>query len=372
MRAKVRAGCGKGPGVYRFWAAGEPIYVGRSRSLRTRLLSYFRAEAGSKGNLIASAAEDVDWTETPSEFDCHLTELRLIKQMRPHYNSALKDDRDYVFIRVGPGPAPRLILSRAPTPYGPFRSPTRVSEAIRRLSDILQLRTSADSTPLINPRQVEMFDEAPRHPRCLRGQIGLCMAPCAGRVEMGAYRERLRAAERFLLGDEQGILQELRAKMTEASGRLEFERAGVFRDRLLKLEALAESLNFLRESLERLTFVYAVPGVEGKDTLYFVRGGRVLGRAPRVRGARQAEQAAALAAELLEPVTPPASGDEMDEIKVVASWFRARPLELTRTLGVSDFLADVRQWPEAATPPLQKTEAIPFPEAGLPGERRSA
>ena len=365
LRQKVRSGCGKSPGVYRWICRGEPIYVGRSRSLRQRLLSYFRAPDGSKAALIVAAADDLVWEETSSEFESHLTELRLIKQIRPARNRALKDDRDYVFIKVGPGPAPRLLLTRQPTPYGPFRSPWRVADAIRRLSDILQLRTSPESTPLLDPRQQPLFP-VPRRPLCLRGQIGLCSAPCAGGVPFDEYARRIDRARSFLLGRETELLDDLRSRMTEASRRMEFERASVYRDRLAELEALSRALASLRESLEQLTFVYAVPGLDGRDRLYFLKGGRVLGDIPRCRGSKQIERARELAARLLGPIAPPGSGDEMDEIRVVAGWFRAHPEELGRTLSPEAFLEDPRRWPSGEAPPAAP---IPLPEAASLSER---
>jgi len=365
LRKKVRAGCRRGPGVYRWLCQGESIYVGRSKSLRSRLLSYFRAPEGSKSSHIVAAADDVVWEETPSEFACHLAELRLIKQIRPSYNRLLKDDRDYVFIKVGAGPAPKLVVTPQPTPYGPFRSPWRVADAVRRLSDLLQLRTSPDTTPMLDPRQQELFTVA-RRPLCLRGQIGLCAAPCAGRVSFDDYGARLDKAREFLLGRETALLEDLRAKMREASSRMEFERASVFRDRLVELEALAQALSSLRESLERLTFVYAVEGVEGRDMVYFIKGGRVLGSLPRRRGHRQAAQAVELAEQLGGPVVPPGSGDEMDEIRVVASWFRAHPEELGRAMPAEVFLADPKTWPEVSA--VEGPE-VALPEVGLARER---
>lgn len=365
LRQKVREGCGNLPGVYRWLCRGEPVYIGRSRALRTRLLSYFRAEEGSKSSLVVAAADDLIWEETPSEFASHLAELRLIKQIRPSYNRALKDDRDYVFIKIGPGPAPRLVVTPQPTPYGPFRSPRRVAESVRRLSDILQLRTSPESMPLLDPRQQHLF-LVDRRPQCLRGQIGLCAAPCAGRVPFDDYARRLDKARKFLLGHETELIDDLRAKMREASSRMEFERASVYRDRLIEIEGLARALGSLRESLDKLTFVYAVPGLGGRDMLYFVRGGRVVGSSPRCRGHRQVEQAVELARLLLERAPPPGSGDEMDEIRVVASWFRGHPEELSRTVTAAEFLRDPRAWPEgSAAPP---TVVIDLPDVGLPGE----
>ncbi len=366
LRQKVREGCGNLPGVYRWLCRGEPVYIGRSRTLRTRLLSYFRADEGSKSSLVVAASDDLIWEETPSEFASHLAELRLIKEIRPSYNRALKDDRDYVFIKVGPGPAPRLVVTPQPTPYGPFRSPRRVTEAVRRLSDILQLRTSPESMKLLDPRQQDLFNVA-RRPQCLRGQIGLCAAPCAGRAPFDEYALRLEKARQFLLGRETALIDDLRAKMREASLRMEFERASVYRDRLVEIEGLARALGSLRESLDKLTFVYAVPGRDGhSDLLYFVRGGRVIGTLPRCRGHRQVAAAEELAQRLLERAPPPGSGDEMDEIRVVASWFRARPEELARTRSAHEFLRDPRAWPEVAEAP--RVIVIDLPEVGLPGE----
>ncbi|MCS6900675.1 MAG: UvrB/UvrC motif-containing protein [Myxococcales bacterium] len=359
LRRKVRSSCGKSPGVYRWLCRGEPIYVGRSRSLRQRLLSYFRAPEGSKAALIVAAADDLVWEETSSEFESHLTELRLIKQIRPARNWALKNDRDYVFIKVGLGPAPRLTLSREPTPYGPFRSPRRVADALRRLSDILQLRTSPETTPLLDPRQLPLFS-IPRRPLCLRGEIGFCSAPCAGGISFSDYAHRIDRARQFLLGQETELLDDLRSRMREASQRMEFERASVYRDRLKELEALSHALSSLRESLDRLTFVYAVPGIDGRDRLYFLKGGRVFGDLPRCRDPRQIERARELAAQLLGPISPPASGDEMDEIRVVAGWFRTHPEELGRTMPPDTFLQDPKRWPSS-------TPEFSAPRVALPG-----
>lgn len=351
LRRKVRASCPHNPGVYRWLHEGEPIYIGRSRSLRRRLLGYFRAPRGSKSAWIVAAADDLFWEETSSEFESHLVELRLIKEIRPSFNRALKEDHEYTFIQIGPGSAPRLLLTTEPTPYGPFRSPQRVEDIIRRLSDFLRLRTSPDTALL--------GSEVRRQP-CLRGQLGRCMAPCTGVVDLAEYGQRIEKAKNFLLGREADLLEDLRFRMREAALRMEFERASVYRDRLWELEELSKMLGTLRESLEKLTFVYAVSGVDGQDRLYFIRGGRVLGVLPKVRGKRQVQRARELAFQLVEPILPPRCGDEMDEIRVIASWFRAHPRELLRTMSVEAFLAAPRQWPsdrEGVSP----SGNIPFP-----------
>lgn len=323
LRLKIRQRCEDKPGVYRFLCQEQVIYVGRSKNVRTRLLSYFRADYGEKAQRIVASATDVSWEYTPSEFESHLTELRLIKALQPHYNSALKYDLDYVFVHIGEGIAPRLVISEEPSGFGPFRSPRVVEEAVRKLSDVLQLRTSPDTTPLFAAPQEHL------HPRCLRGQIGLCSAPCAGRVTPAEYKERLTAASQFLSGKKTTILKELEQKMKEAAQRQEFERAAIFRDRAAVLSSLARTLSTLRDSLRWLTFVYEVPGDDARTTLFFLHGGRVLGRVEKQEAS--SAKAKELLSQLQSPPKAPKSAAEMDEIKVVANWFNSHPKELRRT-----------------------------------------
>jgi excinuclease ABC subunit C len=333
LKSQVVETCEPKPGVYRFSCAGQTIYIGRSKSLRARLLSYFRAERGQKAFTIARSADALSWEYTASEFASHLAELDLIKEFRPTYNWALKDEDEYVFVRVGEGPAPRLVLSREPDGYGPFRSPRRIEAALRRLSDLLGLRTSPDSVPLF-----ALGESSGREPRCMRGQLGLCAAPCAGRADLLVYAEKLDAARRFLSGDEPGLIVSLQTKMREAAARLEFERAALYRDRAEELSALYTELRAWREELDWLTLVYAVPGEARRDRLYFLHGGRVVHSMARPRRAAEWARAREHASSLLAPVRAPQSGREVDEIKVVASWFRSHPEEIERAQKPSVFV----------------------------------
>ena len=331
LRERVVAECAPRPGVYRFYCQDEVIYVGRSKSVRARLLSYFRAEHGDKAQKIVSVSTRVEWEYTPSEFESHLAELYLIKKERPHFNRVMNYDLEYVFVGVSAGLAPKLLISTEPIGYGPFRSSRIVEEAVRRLSDVLQLRTSAESTPLFEELQPALS------PRCLRGQIGLCAAPCAGRAVLSEYRERLALAEKFLAGKKTTLLTELLQKMREAAGKLEFERAAVFRDRAAALEGLTQTLLSQRDSLRWLTFVYAVPNAQTERTLFFIRGGRVLGKAAPQEAARLKE----LGELLLKKAPAPKNATEMDEIRVLANWFHAHPEEKKRTQKPEVFLQDL-------------------------------
>jgi len=129
MRGVVREGAQDRPGVYRMMSPdGEVVYVGKSKKVRTRLLSYFRcAYPEDKGARILREATSIDWEYTPSEFAALLTELRLIKRLRPRFNVAMKRDaRHYAFIKLSCGAVPKLLVVRGAGSedggvyYGPF------------------------------------------------------------------------------------------------------------------------------------------------------------------------------------------------------------------------------------------------------------
>ena len=194
MRATVCAGTADRPGIYRMIAEdGEVLYVGKSKQLRTRLLSYFRcAYPEEKGGRILRAAHSIEWEYTPSEFGALLRELRLIKQFRPRYNVAMKrDGRHYAFIKVTRGTAPKLLVVRGggtddhSVYYGPFFGAQRVSEAVRELNDALGLRDCALERSMMFSDQQEIFSLLPRTPGCIRFEIKRCLGPCIGACSEG-------------------------------------------------------------------------------------------------------------------------------------------------------------------------------------------
>ena len=233
MRAAVRAEARDVPGVYRMCSPdGEVIYVGKSKRLRTRLLSYFRASyPKDKGARILREAATLTWEPLPSEFAALLQELRYIKALRPRYNVAMKRDARYhAFVRITNGPAPMLEVVRgagddeAGTYYGPFRGAIQLEEAIRELNDVLGLRDCAPGLPMRYAEQLPRDGSWPRTPGCLRHEIGKCLGPCIGAVQEAEYLERFGAARAFLEGRAEAPLVPLRARMTAASEALEFAR----------------------------------------------------------------------------------------------------------------------------------------------------
>ena len=343
MRAMVRADASDRPGVYRMVAEdGEVVYVGKSKRVRTRLLSYFRcAYPEDKGARIVREAHRIEWEYTPSEFAALLTELRLIKRFRPRLNVQMKrDGLHYAFIKLTRGAAPKLHVVRGPGSedggvyYGPFHGAQRVGEAVRELSDVLGLRDCSLDRRMIFADQRELF-VLPRTPGCIRHEVRKCLGPCVGACTVAEYDERVALARAFLDGTDDGPLHALRTEMERCSARLEFERAAAYRDKLRRLESLREQFARLRFAVETLSFVYTVPGHEGDDRVYLVRRGRVRheSTAPSTTAERRA--LTRRVRELFDDDertggTVPAH--EIDELLLLSAWFRRHPDELGRTV----------------------------------------
>jgi excinuclease ABC subunit C len=351
MRAHVRANAKDRPGVYRMLSPdGEIVYVGKSKKLRTRLMSYFRCSPEEKGARIVREACRIEWEYTPSEFAALLEELRLIKRFRPRLNVAMKRDaRHFAFIKVTRGIAPKLAVVRgagaddAQIYYGPFHGAQRVTEAVRELNDALGLRDCRLDQPMHFADQPELFQLMPRTPGCIRYEIRKCLGPCVGGCTAGQYDERVGLVRGFLDGADDGPMHRLRGEMEEASQLMEFERAAVLRDKLQRLEGLREQFIRFRFAVETLSFVYTVPGHDGDDRVYLIRRGRVRGEYAMPRS----EQERTRLLEMVESVFNPSDRDvaqvpahEVDELLLLSSWFRRFPGELSRSRPARSFVAE--------------------------------
>jgi excinuclease ABC subunit C len=343
MRERVKADAADRPGVYRMIAAGgEVVYVGKSKRIRSRLLSYFRASFPlDKGARILREAESIEWEYTPSEFAALLAELRHIKSHRPRFNVAMKrDDRNYCFIKITRPPAPKLVVVRgaghdeSSAYYGPFQGAVRVNEALRELNDVLGLRDCGLDQKMHFADQEDLFQTFVRTPGCIRYEVKKCIGPCVGGCTVGQYDERMGMARDFLDGTDNGPIEFLKSEMELASSQLLYERAAVLRDKVHRLEQLRQQFNRLHFAVESLSFVYNVPGFEGDDRVYLIRRGRVRAE---VTAPRTANQAAELL-DLIDSVYTPAEREtaripthEIDELLLLSSWFKRFPNELSHT-----------------------------------------
>jgi excinuclease ABC subunit C len=343
MRSHVRDNAADRPGVYRMISSdGEIVYVGKSKRIRSRLMSYFRCDYPSdKGARILRDAEKIEWDYVPSEFAALIEELRLIKRFRPRFNVAMKrDGRNYCFIKITKGPAPKLVVVRGPGHddssiyYGPFVGAMGVGEAVRELNDVLGLRDCAMDQPMHFADQAELFTTFPRTPGCIRYEVKKCLGPCVGGCSVQQYEDRFKLARAFLDGADDGPLEHLKREMDAASERLEYERAATLRDKFKRLEALRTQFGRLRFAVETLSFVYNVPGHDGDDRVYLIRRGRVRAETAMPKTAEDATALLGLIDGVytpLERMTGQIPTHEIDELLLLSSWFRRFPSELERT-----------------------------------------
>jgi excinuclease ABC subunit C len=343
LRDRVRKLAENRPAVYRMLGPNdEVIYVGKSVSLRTRLLSYFRADRGAKATDIVSHTRRILWDYVPNELASLLTEMRLIQRWRPIFNVEHKRDRDYCFIKLTRDEAPRLlvtpqVIGDGAEYYGPFRGRAMVRDVLREVADALELRDCAPSVRLRFADQMDLF--APEHtPKCIRGDLKKCLAPCAGRCTRSEYDGRVLEARRFLTGDVQKPLAVLNQRMQVAAERMNFEYAAQLRDRAYKLEEARYELMAARSTIEALTFLYRVPGYNGEDRFYVIKRGAIKLDVAAPRSADEGVRLRVEAAKLLTKrdyrtsVTP----EEVAEVLLVAKWFRTKPLELENVIRVED------------------------------------
>ncbi|MGP8135621.1 MAG: excinuclease ABC subunit UvrC [Thermoplasmata archaeon] len=219
------------PGVYLFRSAGGGVvYVGKARSLRRRVLDHLRARIEKDGSIVAQSAS-VEFVPTSTEREALLLEASLVKQYQPPLNVLLKDDRSYPYLAIDTEEEfPRLLFVRRPRRrpglllFGPYTSAREARSVERLLADLFRLR-----------RCVRLPKAA-----CLYYHLGVCSAPCIGAIDRTAYHQDLDRAANVLRGRVATVRPSVEEEMRRASGRQEYERAGLLRDALAGLDALGE------------------------------------------------------------------------------------------------------------------------------------
>jgi excinuclease ABC subunit C len=347
LRRRIRERAENRPAVYRMLdAEGRIIYVGKAKQLRTRLLSYFRAQyPDDKAARILYGSHDIAWDYTPSEFSAYLGELRQIKRYRPHFNHRGNLTRRAVFIKVSRGPAARVHAGETigrddARCYGPFRSLARTAEAVRTLNDLLGLRDCAATVPMVFGGQGDLFG-SPRQAACARYEFGFCTGPCAGFVAQREYRRRVETAVAFLEGRTIQPIDRVVGAMQEAASRDRFEIAARWREKFEHLEWLLAATSRARTAVDMLTFVYRDPGTYGDDRVYLIRQGVVRASSPDPTTPIEIEAfRAVVAADSAKPDPPPGPLplESVDEILLLMSWFRAHPDALRRTSPIAGWL----------------------------------
>jgi len=261
-------------GVYIFKdAAGDIIYVGKAKNLRSRVRSYFSEAAAmeqAKVNAIQRMAVELDYILTGTEVEALLLESQLIKKHRPRYNVRLKDDKDYPYIKLNLSEDfPRLEMVRKMSRdkaryFGPYPNAGVVNDTLKLAKKLFPLRTCKDWRGKRRP--------------CLNYHIGRCLAPCQNKVTAQEYRHLVEQTIMFLEGKHQELEVSLRRDMEQAATNLEFEKAAELRDQLDALAKLTTRQRIVTNQNWNLDVLAVDVGEElTAAQLLVVRGGKVLG-----------------------------------------------------------------------------------------------
>ena len=266
------------PGVYIMRDAHDTIlYVGKAINLRNRVRSYFRENIG-RGPMIDKMVTLIarfEYIVTDSELEALVLENNLIKEHSPKYNTLLKDDKTYPYIKVTLGEEfPRILFSREMKKdkskyFGPYTSAAAVKDTIELLNKLYQLRTCHRSLPK------EIGNERP----CLNYHIKQCLGPCQGYIDKEQYRQQIAGAMEFLNGNYGPIQKDLEAKMQTAAENMEFEEAAKYRDLLNSVKQVSQKQKITDSDLEdKDVLALYQDEAEAVVQVFFIRGGKLIGR----------------------------------------------------------------------------------------------
>lgn len=266
------------PGVYIMHDSRDAIiYIGKAVSLRKRVHQYFQPshdEGIKKAQMVKQIAR-FEYIVTDSELEALVLECNLIKEHRPKYNTMLRDDKTYPYIRVTLGEDfPRVFFSRQQKKdksryFGPYTSAGAVKDTIELVNKIYQLRTCNRNLPR---------DTGKDRP-CLNYHIHQCTAPCQGYITKEAYRERVDAVVEFLNGNYAPVLKSLEEKMNTASANLEFEKAIEYRELLNSVRQIAQKQKITHTDGEDKDIIaLAADDRDAVVQVFFIRDGKLIGR----------------------------------------------------------------------------------------------
>jgi excinuclease ABC subunit C len=340
LRKRIVQATPRVPGVYGMLnRKGNLYYVGKSKSLRSRLLSYFAASnADQKGGRIIENARAIQWETQPSEFASLVREQQLIRKFSPKWNvQGVPKRQRPLYLCLGRTPA-YFFTSATPKQNcigveGPFYGAARMRLAVDSLNKVFKLRDCSEKQVFNFSEQMQLFEMEYR-PGCLRLEVGTCVGPCAAACTRGQYDAQVNAAESFLDGFNDEPLVTVGDQMQQAIDNRQYELAGRASETLKSLEYVHRKLSMLLSARRKYTFVYPVKGFDGRDSWYLIHSGEIADVVPAPRSKSELQ---ALQSKLKS--WSGVSSNRLDRghgafphtLQLVASWFKKHGHELDRT-----------------------------------------
>ena len=267
------------PGSYQFRDRdGRVIYVGKAKSLRSRLSNYFQnpAHLPPRTAQMVAQAETVEWIQVRNDVEALMLEYSLIKQHKPRFNVRLRDDKSYPFLALTVSDEwPRALVRRGTRDkgtryFGPYAHAYAIRETLDSLTRTFPIRTCSD---------VKFRNHQRLGRPCLLYHIEKCSGPCINAIGHEEYEKLVDELASFLEGDTQPVIKRLETEMREAADALEFEKAGRLRDRLAAVRKAVEKQQMVTERAEDLDcFGLVEDELEAAIQVFYVRRGRVVGR----------------------------------------------------------------------------------------------
>ena len=349
VRSQLRAECPESPGVYGMIdCAGRLVYVGMSRCLRKRTLTYFlqsekQQQAGTqlqsanhvrKEARVASRAKRLVWETTGHELFALLREHELIRRFAPEMNVRDRRRRRLVYVFLSVEAAPRFAVG-AQLPkscrhhWGPVVKNRQLERAIDALNRQFHLPDCQPHVRMHFGDEPNLFD-LELHPLCLRGEMNRCVAPCAGAITRNQYAAQINRARAFLDGRDDSPLDEIDRKILHAVNERRYEHAATLRDLRIDLTDLRDRL-LPRDDLLPSSFVYAVER-RGRTCWLAVHEATVLKVATAPRDLRTSLIWQTRLKSWRSAVMPLVDEREGGELQILAAWFRRHPTELGRVM----------------------------------------
>ncbi|GAA1884991.1 excinuclease ABC subunit UvrC [Streptantibioticus ferralitis] len=323
------------PGVYKFRDEhGRVIYVGKAKSLRQRLSSYFQDLAGlhPRTRTMVTTAASVEWTVVTTEVEALQLEYSWIKEFDPRFNVKYRDDKSYPSLAVTMGEEfPRVQVMRGPKRkgvryFGPYAHAWAIRETVDLLLRVFPVRTCSAG----------VFKRSQQIGRpCLLGYIGKCSAPCVGRVSAEEHRELAEEFCDFMAGRTGAYLRRLERRMQDAAAEMEYEKAARLRDDIEALKrAMEKNAVVLADATDADVIAVAEDELEAAVQIFHVRGGRVRGQRGWITDKVEAVDTAGLVEHALQQLYGEESGDAVpkevlvpalpEPVEPVSQWLTER------------------------------------------------